>query len=248
MREWLGSLLFTTYLFVSVALYGIFVLCIRVCGYRAQYRAVLAWVDCTLWMLAKCCGLSYRIRGLEHLPTDNCIVLMKHSSAWETIAQLRLFPRQTWVMKRELLWAPILGWVLWGLKPIGIDRGGGRKAVEQVLQIGKRRLEEGFWVVIFPEGTRVPAGTTKRYGVSGPLLAQAAGRPIIPVAHNAGVFWPRRGLRKKAGTIEVVVGKPVETAGRDPREINAQVQAWVESEIAAMAQGTPLSDVEVRDR
>jgi 1-acyl-sn-glycerol-3-phosphate acyltransferase len=234
MREWLGSLVFTAYLFVSVAVYGIVVLAARAFGYRAAYRGVLLWVDCTLWLLRVLCGLGHRVRGRHNLPVGNCIVFMKHSSAWETIAQLRLFPQQTWVMKRELLWAPVLGWVLWGLKPIAINRAGGRKAVEQVIKRGRARLREGFWVVIFPEGTRVAAGTTRRYGVSGTLLAEAAGAPIVPVAHNAGAFWPRRGMRKRAGTIDVVIGEPVVTAGREPREINLQIQTWIEAEIARM--------------
>lgn len=234
MREWLGSLAFTAYLFLSVAVYGVVVLAARAFGYRAAYRSVLLWVDCTLWLLRLLCGLGHRVRGRNNLPVGNCIVFMKHSSAWETIAQLRLFPQQTWVMKRELLWAPVLGWVLWGLKPIAINRAGGRKAVEQVIKRGRARLRDGLWVVIFPEGTRVAAGTTRRYGVSGTLLAEAAGAPIVPVAHNAGAFWPRRGMRKRAGTIDVVIGEPVVTAGREPREINLQIQTWIEAEIARM--------------
>jgi 1-acyl-sn-glycerol-3-phosphate acyltransferase len=191
-----------------------------------------------LTLLRRLCGLGYSVRGLERLPARSTVILMKHSSSWEAIAQLVLFPRQTWVLKQELIWAPILGWAIFALKPIAIDRKGGRAAVEQVLHRGQRRLAEGLWVVIFPEGTRVPAGQTRRYGMSGTLLAQAAGRPIVPVAHNAGYYWPRRSLLKHAGTIEVVVGDPIETADRDPREINAEVQSWIESEIARMPKPT----------
>jgi 1-acyl-sn-glycerol-3-phosphate acyltransferase len=234
MAQWLKSLVFTTYLFVSVAVYGLVALVVAAFGYRALYRAVLIWVDCTLWMLERICGLGYTVEGLESLPSENTVILMKHSSAWETIAQLKLFPRQTWVMKRELLWAPILGWVLMFLKPIAIDRAAGRAAVEQVIARGVARLGEGLWVVIFPEGTRVPAGQTKRYGLSGTLLAQTAGRPVVPVAHNAGEFWPRRGLLKRRGTIRVVVGTPIETTERDPRSVTADVQRWVETQLESM--------------
>ncbi len=108
-------------------------------------------------------------------------------------------------------------------------------AVEQVIEAGQRRLRDGLWIVIFPEGTRVPAGQMGRFGLSGALLAQAAGKPIIPVAHNAGLFWPRRGLRKRPGTIQVVIGQPVSTSGREPREINAEVKAWMEAEIELMS-------------
>lgn len=234
MIQWLRSLVFTGYLFFSVAVYGLAVLLVVPFGYRALYRAVLVWVNTTLWLLERICGLGYSVEGIENLPSENTVILMKHSSAWETIAQFRIFPRQTWVMKRELLWAPVLGWVLVFLKPIAINRGAGRRAVEQVIERGRARLGEGLWVVIFPEGTRVPAGQTRRYGLGGTLLAQAAGRSVVPVAHNAGQFWPRRGLRKRPGTIRVVVGKPIDTAGKEPRAINDEVQSWVEAQLADM--------------
>jgi 1-acyl-sn-glycerol-3-phosphate acyltransferase len=238
MRQWFGSLVFTTVLFVSVALYGCGVLLLRLFGYRAMYAGVRLWCRMILRLLRLLCGLDYSVSGIEHLPSRNGIILMKHSSSWETIAQLLLFPRQCWVLKRELLWAPILGWAICFLKPIGINRQGGRAAVEQVIAQGKARLDEGLWVVIFPEGTRVPAGDRRRYGVSGALLALAARRPIVPVAHNAGYFWPRRSLLKKAGTIQVVVGKPIATDGREPREINNEVQEWIEAELRAMETST----------
>jgi 1-acyl-sn-glycerol-3-phosphate acyltransferase len=122
------------------------------------------------------------------------------------------------------------------MQPIAINRKGGRSAVERVLTLGRQRLDEGFWIVIFPEGTRVRPGEARRYGLSGALLAQATGRPIVPVAHDAGRYWPRRGLYKRPGTIRVVIGEPIETAGRDDaREITAEVQAWIEARLTAMA-------------
>lgn len=234
MRQWLGSVVFTTILFVSVVVYGVVVLALRLFGYRAMYAGVKLWCRAMLTLLRWLCGLDYSVCGLEHLPRGNTVVLMKHSSSWETIAQLLLFPRQTWVLKRELIWAPILGWIIFCLKPISIDRKGGRTAVEQVIRAGLERLDQGLWVIVFPEGTRVPAGESRRYGMGGALLAQAAGRPIVPVAHNAGYYWPRRGLVKKPGTIQLVIGEPIATADRDPREINADVQTWIESQIERM--------------
>ena len=137
-------------------------------------------------------------------------------------------------MKRELLWAPILGWVLRGLQPIAIDRKAGRAAVEQVIAQGRDRLEHGYWVMIFPEGTRVKPGQVKRYGISGALLGIASGRPVIPVAHNAGEFWPRRGWLKRPGTIRLIIGAPIQTTGRDPRDLTDEVQRWIESTVSAM--------------
>jgi 1-acyl-sn-glycerol-3-phosphate acyltransferase len=106
--------------------------------------------------------------------------------------------------------------------------------VSQVIEQGAQRLQEGDWVVMFPEGTRMPAGQTRRYGVSGALLASQTGKLIIPVAHNAGYFWPRRGLLKKPGTVRVVIGPPITATGRDPRDINAEAQAWIESQLSRM--------------
>jgi 1-acyl-sn-glycerol-3-phosphate acyltransferase len=232
LRSWLGSVLFTLYLFGSVPVYGAFVLLTAPFPHAVRYRTVEWWVDSVLFLLRRLCGLDFEVEGREHLPRENCVVLMKHSSAWETLAQFKLFPMQTWVLKRELMWAPFLGWVLRLLKPIAIDRGGGRAAVQQVVEQGRRRLDEGFWIVIFPEGTRVPAGQTRRYGISGALLAAESGRPVVPVAHNAGDFWPRRGWLKRAGTIRVRIGPPISTAGRDPREITADAQRWIEQALA----------------
>ncbi len=138
----------------------------------------------------------------------------------ETIAQAAVFPPQAWVLKRELMWIPLVGWAVKCLKPIAINRKAGAAAVTQVVEQGKARLQEGLWVLIFPEGTRVAVGETRKYGVSGSLLASRAGCKIIPVAHNAGYFWPRRGWVKKPGTIRVVIGPPIDAAGRDARELN----------------------------
>lgn len=234
MRQWLASVAFTSVLFVAAALWGLVVLLAAPLGRRVVYAMVRGWARFILALLARLCRLDYAVEGLERLPASNTVVLVKHSSAWETIAQFVIFPRQTWVLKRELLWAPILGWVLLLLRPIAIDRRAGGSAVQQVLQQGAARLREGLWVVIFPEGTRVPAGQTRRYGLSGALLASSLGKPVVPVAHNAGRFWPRRGWLKRAGTIRVVIGEPIPTAGRDPREINEEVRGWIDARLREM--------------
>jgi 1-acyl-sn-glycerol-3-phosphate acyltransferase len=236
MRQMLGSILFTLYLFVSVPIYSLLVLATAPLPRRMTYATVLRWVDSVLWMLRWLCRLDYVVEGREHLPRESCVVLMKHSSAWETLAQLRIFPQQTWVMKRELMWVPFLGWVLKLLTPIAIDRQGRSVAVQQVLEQGRQRLNEGLWVMIFPEGTRMPAGETRRYGMSGALLAAATGRPIIPVAHNAGDYWPRRGWLKRPGTVRVVIGPPITTTGVDPRALNELAQRWIEDTLVKMRQ------------
>ncbi len=229
-----ASIVFTAYMFLSVPFYALAVLVSGVFPHPVRYRAAAGWVDSVLFMLRKLCRLDYQVVGLENLPDRPCVVLMKHSSAWETIAQIRIFPRQTWVLKQELLWLPFFGWALKVLRPIAIDRRGGRFAVQQVVREGSERLGEGLWVVIFPEGTRMPAGQTRRYGLGGALLAVENGVPVIPVAHDAGDFWPRRGWWKKPGTVRLVIGPAIHTQGRDPREINELAQAWIEGKVAEL--------------
>jgi len=231
-RQWLGSIAFTLYLFLSVPVYGAVALLSVVLPRAVTYGVARSWARSVMGLVRRLCGLDYIVEGREHLPSGSAIVLMKHSSAWETIAQIEIFPRQTWVLKRELMWIPVFGWVLPMLKPIAIDRRGGSAAVQQVLAQGRARLDEGLWVVIFPEGTRVPVGETKRYGLSGALLAAETGRPVIPVAHNAGEFWPRRGWLKRRGTVRVVIGPPIATAGLEPRAVNERAQAWIEGKVA----------------
>ncbi len=195
------------------------------------------WGRLNLWAVDVICGLSYRVHGMENLPRENCIVLSKHQSAWETIALRALLPSQnTWVIKRELLWIPFFGWGIAALDPIAIDRTGGRQALKQLLQDGRKWLEAGRWVVIFPEGTRVALGEHRKYNPGGALLAEKTGYPILPVAHNAGVFWRRRGLLKYPGVIELVFGEPISTKGLKAAEINQKVEDWIEGTIARLPQ------------
>ena len=235
MRQWLGSIVFTALLFVSVPVYALLLFVTLPLPRNDPYRWAVAWVDTVFFLLRKLCRLSYSVAGLEHFTGAGSVILMKHSSTWETLAQIKIFPRQTWVLKHELLWIPIFGWALRFFRPIAIDRKGGAAAVQEVLEQGRSRLAEGLCVVIFPEGTRMPVGQTRRYGLSGALLAAAAGKPVVPVAHNAGYFWPRRGWLKRPGVVRVVVGEPIPTAGRDARQINDDVQRWIEAQVARLA-------------
>jgi 1-acyl-sn-glycerol-3-phosphate acyltransferase len=168
------------------------------------------------------------------MPEGNHVALWKHSSSWETIAMAVVFPRQVWVLKRELTWIPVVGWGIRQLHAIAIDRKSGHSAVGQVVEQGKQRLAEGDWIMVFPEGTRMPPGQTRKYGVSGTLLARETGHLIVPVAHDAGRYWPRRGLFKKPGRIRVVIGPPISATGADPREVNERAQAWIESTLRSL--------------
>jgi len=227
----LRSLVFTVLFLVFTLLYAVFFVIASVfMPFRVRFSLARIWGRALLGLLKLTCGLGYTVEGAENLPATGChVALVKHSSAWETFAQAVLLPPQVWVLKRELMWIPFVGWGLHQLRAIAIDRGAGGRAVRQLIDEGTKRLHEGMWVVVFPEGTRMPPGQTRRYGVGGAALASEAGTLVVPVAHNSGYFWPRRGWLKRPGTIRVVIGKPIAAAGRDPREVNAEAQAFIEA-------------------
>lgn len=206
---------------------------------RTQFAIARSWARILLWVLARLCGLKFIVEGRERIPPGNHIVLSNHTSAWETVALFLLFPPHVWVLKRELLWIPFVGWGLKLLRPIAINRGEGHRAVNQVIEQGKARLADGLWVIIFPEGTRVVAGASRKFGVSGALLAIAAGKSVVPLSHNAGTFWPRRGFLKKPGTVRVVIGEPIESVGKNPRQLSEEVKLSIEAGLARIASGSP---------
>ena len=231
----LKSLLFTAYMMMSACLFGTLMALGFWLPYGAQFAIARTWARMVLWMLEHLCGLNYVVEGRERIPPGNHIVMSNHTSAWETIAQFLIFPPQVWVLKRELLWIPFVGWGLRMLRPIAINRGEGHRAVNQVIEQGKERLAAGIWIIIFPEGTRVLAGQTRKYGLSGALLAIASGRCVVPLAHNAGTFWRRRGFMKKPGTIRVVIGEPIMPVSQDPRELNERVRQSIDAGLAHIA-------------
>jgi 1-acyl-sn-glycerol-3-phosphate acyltransferase len=241
MRQFLGSFFFTAFLFVFTPIYAIPVALAAMLPYRARARLVHAYGVLMLGALRICCDLTYTVEGRERVPPGAFVAMWKHSSTWETIAMMVLMPPAAWVLKRELMWLPLVGWGIAGLRPIAIDRNAGHAAVSQVIDQGLERLADGLSVVIFPEGTRMAPGETRRYGVSGALLAMRAQCPIVPVAHNAGDFWPRRGLLKKRGTIRLVFGPPIAPEGDDARAVCDQVQSWIEAQVAELRRcSTPL--------
>jgi 1-acyl-sn-glycerol-3-phosphate acyltransferase len=230
------SLVFTAYMMASACVFGGFMSVCFWAPYRFHFAVARLWAQCLFWILARLCGLEFVVEGRENIPAGNHIVMSNHTSAWETIAQFVIFPPHVWVLKRELLWIPFVGWGLKLLRPIAINRGESHRAVHQVVEQGKARLADGLWVIIFPEGTRVTRGETRRkYGVSGALLATATGKLVIPVAHDAGRFWPRRGIVKQAGTIRVVIGEPIASVGKNPRGLNDEVRHSIEAALAKIA-------------
>jgi 1-acyl-sn-glycerol-3-phosphate acyltransferase len=196
------------------------------------------WARLNLVALRWVCGLNYRVIGLDGLPETTAIVLAKHQSAWETIALRGILPLpQSWVMKQELMRIPIFGAGLRRFQPIPVDRSAGRRAILELVREGLGRLNSGRWVIVFPEGTRVAPGSRHPYAIGGAVLAERSGRPVVPIAHNAGLFWGRRSLRKLPGTIDLVVGPVIPTQGRTAVDINAEVEQWIESTVASLPGG-----------
>jgi 1-acyl-sn-glycerol-3-phosphate acyltransferase len=200
-----------------------------------RYRIITLWSRLVVWLAQVICGVRYQVRGLENLPLRPSIVLAKHQSAWETIAFEVFLPPQVWVLRRSLLRVPFFGWGLAMMSPIAIDRGAGMQALKQMLEQGRERLAQGFWIIIFPEGTRIAPGQRGRYQIGGAWLAVHTGAPVLPIAHNAGRLWRKNAFLKFPGTIIVSIGKPIDPQGLTPEELNRRVEDWVETETARLA-------------
>jgi len=225
----LRSLLFTLGMGISTLVFAPLSVLTFPFPFEMRYSFITQWARFNLWWLEKTCRLSYKVSGQENIPATNAIIFCKHQSAWETLALQRIFPPQIWLLKRELLWVPFFGWGLAMLEPIAIDRKSGKKAMRQLLDQGTERLRAGRWVVIFPEGTRIAPGKKGRYASGGSMLAEGSGYPVVPVAHNAGEFWPRRGFIKYPGVIRVVIGPVIESKGKSAAQINTSAEEWIEN-------------------
>ncbi len=229
--QWLGSIAFNLFLWAWMLVFAIsYCLITPFLSFKGRFRMAGVMTHVVFFAARVLCGLRFTVEGRENLPAGNHVIFMKHSSTWETFAIMILFEPLVWVMKREIYWIPFVGWGCMLARCIAIDRKAGTAAVNQVLAQGKDRMDRlGAWVLVFPEGTRMAQGETRKYGSSGTLLAIKEKKLIVPVAHNAGYFWPRRGVLKKRGAIRVVIGPPFEAAGRDARELNEEIQKWIEA-------------------
>lgn len=236
----LRSILFNIGMAVSAILMAPLLPLALLLPYRVRYPYLRLWSRFNLWSARVICGLDYRVEGRENIPEGTAIILAKHQSAWETLALQQVFPPQTWVLKRSLLWIPFFGWGLAATRPIAIDRNAGKRALKQVVDQGKERLGAGIWLVIFPEGTRVAPGERGRYAKGGAILAEKSGYPVVPVAHNGGEYWPKNGFIKRPGTITLSIGPAIRTEGRRADEIIAETEAWIEEKMAEIsATGRP---------
>ena len=206
--------------------------------FHIRYRYMTQWGRFTLWWLRVTCGLRYVVHGLEQVDKQrNGLIFARHESAWETIALQSLFPPQVYVLKRELLRIPFFGWGMALLHPIALDRKAGRQALVKLVEQGLARLQQGLWVVIFPEGTRMPPGALGEIKIGGPMLAAKADVPSYLLAHNAGQFWPKNGFMKYPGVIQVVISPPFYFYGQKPKAISEQIQHWFAQHLFLDQQG-----------
>ena len=179
-------------------------------------------------------GIRPKVIGLENMPKEPCVILSKHQSAWETMTLQDLVPRGAYcvfVLKKELLKVPLVGWGLAAMKMISIDRTAGKDALDQVVTQGRERLQQGFYVILFPEGTRVAPGQKKRYKPGGAYLATRVGCKVVPVAHDAGELWPRQAFLKTPGTVTMSIGPAFDATGMTEAEVNQRAEAWIEDEM-----------------
>ncbi|MDZ4263699.1 MAG: lysophospholipid acyltransferase family protein [Pseudomonadota bacterium] len=237
---YLRSLLFFIFMVITAIIFALLGGLAWPFSFATRYRLISQWAKLNIKWLKFSCNLSYEVEGLENLPSETAIVFCKHASTWETLALQAILPPQTWVLKRELLRVPFFGWGLALLKPVAIDRASGRQALKQLVERGKVCLDEGRWLIIFPEGTRMAPGTMRKFGYGGALLAEKSGHPVVPVAHNAGHFWPRHGFLKKPGVIRVKIGPVIDSKSLKAAQINEQAEQWM---MAAMAEINGQPDV-----
>ena len=244
----LRSILFALFQSIVTPIYAILVLLSFWVPPLPRFRFITGWCWLNLLGARWLCGIRHRLIGAENIPprTDPHVVMSKHSSTWETLALNFLFPPLAFVAKKELLSLPFFGWAFTLASPITIDRKAGEDAMQQIVRQGRERLQQGFWIVVYPEGTRIRAGTRAHYKTGGARLAIALGVPVLPVAHNAGYLWPKGVLGKRPGTVTVSIGRSIPSAGRSMQELMSEVEAWIEAEVARL--GNPLDAARDRSR
>lgn len=201
-------------------------ICLSPCSFKVRYKFITSWSLFNVWWATVICGIKYEIIGKENIPNQPCIVLSNHQSAWETFFLQKLLGPQTWVLKKQLLFIPFFGWALKRLEPIAIDRTK-KHSVKYLCEQAKHRISLGRWVIIFPQGSRIPVGAPSKFSRSGALVAKEAHQNILPIAHNAGLFWPKSSFIKYPGTIKVVIGEPISSSNLSVDELHNKATNWL---------------------
>lgn len=231
----LRSALYLIILVIVVIPYCALVYCAAPFPRQMRWQVIAGWPRFAFWLSRHLLGIDYEVRGREHITREPCVILSKHQSAWETIAYTTIFPPHVYVLKRELLWLPFLGWGLAVMSPIAINRAERKRAMQRLIELGGERLKQGFSIMVYPEGTRIAVGRRGIYKLGGAVIAVQNGARVLPVAHNAGLVWPRNALLKYPGKVTVVIGPPMDTAGLSAAEVMRRVEDWIEGEMQHLA-------------
>ena len=240
----LRSVVYLLLAILITAPFGLLVTLTIVLPMKARFGVIAAWRCCFMALCKYVLGIDYRVVGRENIPESPSVILSKHQSAWETVSLQAIFPPQVFVLKKSLLMIPFLGWAFAAVKMISIDRSAGSGALRQVISQGCERLRAGYWVVIFPEGTRIAPGQTRRFKTGGAHLAVSSGALVVPVAHNAGEFWARNAFVKKPGLITVSIGPAIDPAGKTAEEVTTLAEQWIETEMRRISpQFYPVADL-----
>jgi len=234
----LRSALFVTWMAVTVVPVAIVALVLSIFLRGAPvYWTCIFFLRLSIWGARLICGVRWRIEGMENLPgqaekTSAVILLSKHQSTWETFAYPTLMSHPlAYVFKRELLFIPFFGWAMSRMDMIHIDRSRRSAAWAKVLSQGKARAAQGIWVIMFPEGTRAARGEKGEYKSGGTRLAVEVGVPVVPIAATSARCWPRKSFMLRPGVIDISIGKPMPSVGRDPGELMREIEAWIEAEM-----------------
>jgi 1-acyl-sn-glycerol-3-phosphate acyltransferase len=230
------AVLHTALLAVTVIPWALAAVILRFLGQeKLCYTVCLNWLRLSVKSGTLILGIHNRVSGWENLPTgetDAAILLVKHQSLWETFSMIALMPHPlAYVFKKELLRIPFFGWAIGSLDMIHIDRKQGTQAFGKVVEQGKRLLDKGTWVIMFPEGTRTPRGQKGVYKTGGTRLAVETGAPVVPVAVTSAKCWPKKAFIKTPGIVDISIGKPISSVGREPAELMQEVEAWIETEM-----------------
>lgn len=212
-------------------------ICILICiiawpfmSFQSRFNFLLTWVDAIMWALRVTCNIRFEIRGLENIPETPCVIMANHQSTWETLYSYKIFKPQTTVLKRELLWIPIFGWGLSMLKPIAINRSKKQQALKYLMKQAPVSIRNGFWYMVYPEGTRVNPGAHIDYASGSSLIACKNNFNVLPIAHNAGYCWPARTFLKYPGRITLSIGQTISSEGKKAKELTKDVELWIRKE------------------
>jgi 1-acyl-sn-glycerol-3-phosphate acyltransferase len=232
----LRSLLFAVVTLVATVVWSFVCFLAAPLPYDQRFWVTSRWNVFVVWCARVICGIRYRIKGAENLPDAPVVLLSKHQSAWETIFLLPNMPRPlVFVFKKEILYIPFFGWGMALLRMIPIDRSKGKRAFAHVVEHGKRRLADGQWIIMFPEGTRIPVGQSGQYKSGGTRLAIKTGALVVPIALNSGECWPKQSFIKRPGLVTVSIGPPISPQGQTPDSMMQQVENWIESEMRVIS-------------